>query len=817
MITIEKWAGLVTNASPYAIPPGAAVTQVNLQCISPGQLTVRPGTTAVSFASHTGSTAPIIRAFRYPRDNENVVYQNSNGEIYVAQVTVITPQVPLYTGNVVAVTTGATTQSTVTFPAVVDTPPQTPATIVRLPVVTAAAADIPNQFLSSPTGAAVFAWTDAGGTVSLQVCIADSSPAGSAATRFRTELSSDGGATYAVVSGAVGTRRLDFYNSWNGDWRSSSTFITINIVGITPTALPAGVVGSGATPSKWSTGTSTQYRVRVTAENPSGSSAPIVISVPANASSWIDTKPGPPQLPCGPRRLLDFAKGLAYVDYGAQAYNGSVLVSWTAPDMRGSSAITKYTIYTNTPSAGVPIEAMERPRQYGAEGTAYVDYTQGLTRPLYYLHDPLITTHTVTAAATSIQSNAKGFIPTTTPAFSDVFEQFGQAGYAAVNGGAEFVYAGSTISNPWPALVVGDVITLKKPGYKLLQRVAVDDISPTSGVMSRNVSTGIVNEVGQWLWVSATNTSGEGPRFPVAAAGGQAIMPSASLAEYALISSWVSGCTVDGSRILGPAGPLPAGSWWSARSQDPAVTEIGQDYGVVDRLSRPTLWLPKIGSTNSFPFYPIYDARNGVPSQVGRKYALQYGTQFSQYSDVVLQMTVPADPVNALTVPRTSVSIANACGTRVTDNNSLNSLFNYQTSQFVGALALPANRASRSISITIQKPTTPNSRGLTTTGVSVQYSLDDGATWQNVPGSPITWTDFSSGGMTGTAVANGWVGGNTWDIAHWPWNLLTKANWAVPGGGGLTSRMYFRFAYIDSQGTGEYLPASEFLSIGAFV
>ena len=85
MISIEKWAGLVTNASPYAIPPGAAVTQVNLQVISPGNVTVRPGTAAVSFSSHTGSTTPIIRAFRYPRSEENIVYQNSEGKIFVAR------------------------------------------------------------------------------------------------------------------------------------------------------------------------------------------------------------------------------------------------------------------------------------------------------------------------------------------------------------------------------------------------------------------------------------------------------------------------------------------------------------------------------------------------------------------------------------------------------------------------------------------------------------------------------------------------------------------------------------------------------------
>jgi len=85
MIVIEKWAGLVTNASPYAIPPGAAVTQVNLQVIAPGQIVVRPGTAAVSFSSHTGSTQSIIKAFRYPGATESIVYQNSNGALFVAR------------------------------------------------------------------------------------------------------------------------------------------------------------------------------------------------------------------------------------------------------------------------------------------------------------------------------------------------------------------------------------------------------------------------------------------------------------------------------------------------------------------------------------------------------------------------------------------------------------------------------------------------------------------------------------------------------------------------------------------------------------
>jgi len=91
MISIDKWSGLATNASPYAIPPGAAVTQVNLQVIVPGQITVRPGTAAVSFAATsgtttaTGTTGPIVSIFRYPRTTDNIVYQNSSGQLFVAR------------------------------------------------------------------------------------------------------------------------------------------------------------------------------------------------------------------------------------------------------------------------------------------------------------------------------------------------------------------------------------------------------------------------------------------------------------------------------------------------------------------------------------------------------------------------------------------------------------------------------------------------------------------------------------------------------------------------------------------------------------
>lgn len=85
MILIEKWAGMVTNASPYSIPPGSAVTQTNWQILSPGQLTSRYGMTSITAATHSATTSPVVRMFRYPRDTESIVYQNANGQIRVGR------------------------------------------------------------------------------------------------------------------------------------------------------------------------------------------------------------------------------------------------------------------------------------------------------------------------------------------------------------------------------------------------------------------------------------------------------------------------------------------------------------------------------------------------------------------------------------------------------------------------------------------------------------------------------------------------------------------------------------------------------------
>jgi len=115
MITIEKWAGLATNASPYSIPPGAASTQVNLQVISPGQLTVRPGAVTVGFATAAGSTAPTVRAMRTPFANvEKIIHQNNLGQVYVSQTpypeAIQYPLRALHAGGILRYTLGGVTQ-----------------------------------------------------------------------------------------------------------------------------------------------------------------------------------------------------------------------------------------------------------------------------------------------------------------------------------------------------------------------------------------------------------------------------------------------------------------------------------------------------------------------------------------------------------------------------------------------------------------------------------------------------------------------------------------------------------------------------------
>ncbi len=66
MIRISKWSGIVTAASPYILPAGGAVEQINAQSLIPGQLTVRGGmgdveVAGVQAASLTAGTVVTVR------------------------------------------------------------------------------------------------------------------------------------------------------------------------------------------------------------------------------------------------------------------------------------------------------------------------------------------------------------------------------------------------------------------------------------------------------------------------------------------------------------------------------------------------------------------------------------------------------------------------------------------------------------------------------------------------------------------------------------------------------------------------------------
>lgn len=69
---IEKWAGLVSAASPYALPAGATTEQNNLQIRKPGQLVPRPGLQSV-YETSVGASLAIHRQSPGGSSNDRLV------------------------------------------------------------------------------------------------------------------------------------------------------------------------------------------------------------------------------------------------------------------------------------------------------------------------------------------------------------------------------------------------------------------------------------------------------------------------------------------------------------------------------------------------------------------------------------------------------------------------------------------------------------------------------------------------------------------------------------------------------------------------
>lgn len=73
---IEKWLGRISNADPNDLPAGAAQSQVNLQCLTPGRLTVRPGMQILSNymdSSPDTSDGDIISTINFERPGSDLL------------------------------------------------------------------------------------------------------------------------------------------------------------------------------------------------------------------------------------------------------------------------------------------------------------------------------------------------------------------------------------------------------------------------------------------------------------------------------------------------------------------------------------------------------------------------------------------------------------------------------------------------------------------------------------------------------------------------------------------------------------------------
>jgi hypothetical protein len=62
--------------------------QLNVQCLSPGQLTVRPGTASIAITAQDTTNQPVVSVFRYQLGvGEHLVYQDALGRIFSTVVT----------------------------------------------------------------------------------------------------------------------------------------------------------------------------------------------------------------------------------------------------------------------------------------------------------------------------------------------------------------------------------------------------------------------------------------------------------------------------------------------------------------------------------------------------------------------------------------------------------------------------------------------------------------------------------------------------------------------------------------------------------
>lgn len=82
-IEFKDFLGQFSNSDPHDVPKGGFVSLVNAGCNIPGQLTVRKGMRALSFAVTAAATTATVRTmvwFRRP-ESQFIVYSDSGGRV----------------------------------------------------------------------------------------------------------------------------------------------------------------------------------------------------------------------------------------------------------------------------------------------------------------------------------------------------------------------------------------------------------------------------------------------------------------------------------------------------------------------------------------------------------------------------------------------------------------------------------------------------------------------------------------------------------------------------------------------------------------
>ena len=109
----DSWGGLMTNASPFAIPAGAAVEQVNLCADVPGQIYTRGGMMPVAFVQQAGA---LLDCYPYVFEGRTfLVSLRSDGSLVALESPaygqpLASPQEPLLSAGTGLVAASYTTQ-----------------------------------------------------------------------------------------------------------------------------------------------------------------------------------------------------------------------------------------------------------------------------------------------------------------------------------------------------------------------------------------------------------------------------------------------------------------------------------------------------------------------------------------------------------------------------------------------------------------------------------------------------------------------------------------------------------------------------------